>query len=76
MKRLSPNACREEAPDVWQMRDPLPRVWQEFVSTRLLVRGPLPSRQGQPPCFAAKWHTPGQEGVLHFAVTQGHLMNR
>ena len=59
---------------MWQMRDPLPKVWQDFVNMRLLVRGPLPTQQGQP-CFAAKWHLPGQDGVQHFAVTQGHLVS-
>lgn len=60
---------------MWQMRDPLPKVWQDFVSMRLLVRGPLlPTQQGQP-CFAVKWHTPGQDGMHHFTVTEGHLIS-
>ena len=67
-------ACREEAPDVWQVRDPMPKPWQDFVTMRLLVRGPLPAaQQGGPPVFAVKWHMPHQDNVEQFMVTDGSL---
>ena len=66
---------REEAPDMWQVRDPMPKAWQDFVSMRLLVRGPLAAAQphGQPHAFAVKWHTPHQDSVERFVITDGHL---
>ena len=66
---------RDEPPDIWQMRDPLPKAWQDCVTMRLLVRGPLVMQQGASPCFAAKWHLPHQEAVQHFVITDTALVS-
>ena len=71
---LSHAACREEPADMWQMRDPLPKAWQDFVTARLMVRGPLLSQQQDRPHFAVKWHSPADGRVQNFAVTDGHLI--
>ena len=58
---------------MWHMRDPLPKAWQDFVTARLLVRGPLVGPQDRPH-FAVKWHGSAEGGVQSFAVTDGHLI--
>ena len=59
---------------MWQMRDPMPKAWQDFVTMRLLVRGPVAgAQQGQPPAFAVKWHMPHQSNIEHFMISDGNL---
>ena len=70
---------RADAPDPWTFREFLPKHWQEFVTMRLLLRGPLEGFPHQAPgarqrpCFAARWQMPASEHVQHFVISEGGL---